>query len=50
MEEDTFDGNAWFFGEARFERDADGAISGMRVSSGRVRDLLFVKRVDGVRR
>lgn len=49
-EEDTFSGSAWFFGEARFERDDTGAVTGMRVSSGRVRDLLFVKRTEGINR
>jgi hypothetical protein len=41
---DRFRGNTWFFGETKFERDASGAVTGMRVSSGRVLDLLFVKR------
>lgn len=40
---DRFRGNVWFFGPARFERDAAGAIAGMRVSNGRVRNLLFAR-------
>jgi CubicO group peptidase (beta-lactamase class C family) len=39
-EEDVFRG-AGFFGTARFERDASGRVTGMRVSNGRVRNLLF---------
>lgn len=41
---DAFDGSAWFFQEARFERDATGYITGLRVSSGRVRNVLFLRR------
>ena len=44
-EEDTFAG-ASFFGTARFERNADGEPTGMRVSNGRVLNLLF-ERLDG---
>lgn len=44
---DTFSGGEWFFGRVRFERDAEGTITGLRVSSGRVRDVLFRKRGDG---
>lgn len=40
---DNFAGNTWFFGQVKFERDEAGVIIGMRVSSGRVRNLLFVK-------
>jgi hypothetical protein len=48
---DEFRGDTWFFGEAEFERDAAGEVTGMRVSSGRVRDLLFVKReAEAIRR
>jgi CubicO group peptidase (beta-lactamase class C family) len=47
---DEFRGDTWFFGEAKFERDASGTVTGMRVSSGRVRNLLFVKRLDGAAR
>lgn len=44
---DRFTSDRWFFGEVRFERAADGSITAMRVSSGRVRNLLFVTRVEG---
>ena len=44
--DDAFSTDTWFFGQARFERDADGAITGMRVSNGRVRNLLF-ERMEG---
>jgi len=47
---DLFRGSAWFFGPTRFERDASGAVTGMRVSSGRVRNVLFVKRTGVVGR
>jgi len=40
---DNFAGSVWFFGQAKFERNEAGAITGMRVSSGRVRNLLFAK-------
>jgi CubicO group peptidase (beta-lactamase class C family) len=41
-EEDVYTG-ASFFGTARFERNADGEPTGMRVSNGRVLNLLFEK-------
>ena len=41
---DAFAGNTWFFQQVRFERGADGAIGGFRLTSGRVRNLLFVKQ------
>jgi CubicO group peptidase (beta-lactamase class C family) len=40
---DAFSGNTWFFGQVQFERDADGSITGFRVTSGRVRGLLFMR-------
>jgi CubicO group peptidase (beta-lactamase class C family) len=40
---DAFRGDTWFFGDVQFDRDADGAITGFRVTSGRVRGLLFVR-------
>jgi CubicO group peptidase (beta-lactamase class C family) len=40
---DVFAGGMWFLGQARFERNEAGTITGMRVSSGRVRNLLFRK-------
>lgn len=39
-ESDVFEG-VGFFGTARFARDAAGRVTGMRVSNGRVRNLLF---------
>lgn len=41
---DAFAGNTWFFQQVRFERNADGAIGGFRLTSGRVRGLLFAKQ------
>lgn len=40
---DTFRSPAWFFSEVRFERDAAGGVTGMRVTSGRVRNLKLEK-------
>lgn len=40
---DMFTGNSWYFGEIRFERDEQKQITGLRVSSGRVQNLLFEK-------
>ncbi len=40
---DFFSGNTWFFGQAKFERDSSGNISGMKASSGRVRNINFEK-------
>ncbi|MDX1647829.1 MAG: serine hydrolase domain-containing protein [Longimicrobiales bacterium] len=42
VESDVYEGEG-FFGTARFERDESGAVTGMRVSNGRVRNLLFVR-------
>jgi CubicO group peptidase (beta-lactamase class C family) len=47
---DRFTGSAWFFGPTVFERDSAGTVTGMRVSSGRVRNVLFVKRTGPVGR
>lgn len=41
--EDVFAGDAWFFGQVEFTRDANNDINGCRVSSGRVRNLQFEK-------
>ena len=43
-EKDVFDSDAWFFGLMTFERDNDGEINGFRISSSRVRNVLFEKR------
>ncbi|MEZ4699174.1 MAG: serine hydrolase [Rhodothermales bacterium] len=42
-EQDVFSSTLWFFGVAAFERDSAGVVTGMRVSNGRVRHLLFEK-------
>jgi CubicO group peptidase (beta-lactamase class C family) len=38
---DNFRAPAWYFSEIKFERDASGKVTGMRVSAGRVRNLWF---------
>lgn len=43
LAKDRFTGDAWFFGDARFERDSSGNITTMRVSTGRVRNVRFEK-------
>jgi len=40
---DEFATDNWWMREVRFERDADGAVTGLRVGGGRVRNLLFVR-------
>jgi len=40
---DIFNSNQWFFGQVEFTRDADGKVTGCRVSNGRVRNLRFEK-------
>jgi CubicO group peptidase (beta-lactamase class C family) len=40
-EPDQFDGGQWFFGRVLFLRDSGGAVTGFRVTGGRVRNLLF---------
>ncbi len=40
---DSFDGDQWFFGEARFTR-SDGAVDGFGLSVERVRNLRFNRR------
>lgn len=41
---DELDGNAWYFQKVRVQRDAAGKVTGIRVSNGRVRNLLFEKQ------
>ena len=41
---DKFSGDAWFFGQVEMVRDPSGAITGCKVSSGRVRNLAFTKQ------
>ncbi len=43
LKEDILEGQ-WPFNIAKVKRDDDGAVSGLRVSNGRVRDLWFEKR------
>ena len=43
IQQDQFSGNIWFMGQVEFVRDGD-AIAGMKVSNGRVRDLVFDKQ------
>lgn len=42
--EDLFTANAWYFGQIKFERNAEGQITGCRVTNGRVRNLHFEKK------
>ncbi len=46
LKTDTFEGNRWYFRTMQFERDDAGEVQGMRVSSGRVRELRFKKQRD----
>jgi CubicO group peptidase (beta-lactamase class C family) len=41
---DQFSGDQWYFGKVDFTRD-NGAITGCKVSTGRVRNLQFVKKI-----
>jgi hypothetical protein len=43
-QKDRFSTNIWFLGQTEFVRDSDGEVIGMKVSSGRVRNLAFDKR------
>lgn len=38
---DEFRGDQWFFQGVEFDRDANGAVTGLRVSNGRSRNLRF---------
>ena len=38
---DEFRGDRWFFQGVEFDRDANGAVTGLRVSNGRSRNLRF---------
>ncbi|WP_297793927.1 serine hydrolase [uncultured Eudoraea sp.] len=44
VKQDTFTGSEWFFKTIEFTRDSDKKISGCKVSSGRVRNLQFLKK------
>lgn len=41
---DVFSTSSWYFGQVRFIRNEDQTIKGIRVSSGRVRNLWFEKQ------
>ena len=41
VEPDVFQRGQWYFGSARFERDSTGRVTAMRVSTSRVRNVLF---------
>lgn len=43
IKEDMFTGEAWFFGQIEFVRDANDVITACKVSNGRVRNLYFEK-------
>lgn len=43
IKDDTFNGEAWFFGQVVFIRDKNNMITGYKVSNGRVRNLYFEK-------
>lgn len=43
VKKDMFSGDTWFFGQVDFIRNADGIVTGCKVSSGRVRNLYFEK-------
>lgn len=43
-EKDRFEGSAVYLGDVKFTRDAEGAITGMLVTTGRVRNLRFERR------
>ena len=40
---DFFSGNQWFFGQVEFKRDENGIVNSCEVSSGRIRNLKFIK-------
>jgi CubicO group peptidase (beta-lactamase class C family) len=43
--QDLFYGDQWYFGKIEFIRGSDNAITGCKVSTGRVRDLKFEKKM-----
>ena len=44
VKSDYFSANIWFAGQIEFVRNQEGAVSGCKVSSGRVRNLWFEKQ------
>ena len=43
-EKDAFNSDVFFFGDVAFDRDETGAVMTMRVSNGRVCNLVFGKQ------
>jgi hypothetical protein len=43
--QDLFYGDQWYFGKIEFTRGSDNAIGGFKVSTGRVRNLKFEKKM-----
>lgn len=41
---DKFSGDQWYFGGVEFTRDNNNKVDGLKVSTGRVRNLKFVKK------
>lgn len=42
---DQFSGDQWYFGSIEFTRDSNNIVTGCKVSTGRVRNLKFEKKV-----
>jgi hypothetical protein len=45
LKPDQFNGDQWYFGNIEFIRDANNTITGCKVSTGRVRNLKFEKKL-----
>jgi hypothetical protein len=45
VESDAFEGDAWFLRQLQFTRDDAGQVAGLLVTSGRVRNMRFEKRL-----
>lgn len=43
LKTDIFNGEAWFFGQVQFVRDANGGVTGCKVSNDYVRNVYFEK-------
>ena len=41
---EQFNGDQWYFGNVEFVRDYNNNVAGCKVSTGRVRNLVFVKK------
>ncbi len=41
---DQFNGDQWYFGNVEFVKDSNNNVTGCKVSTGRVRNLVFVKK------